>query len=300
MRKFQNEHLLDRLVRGLLGEIFFLAAFFWFGGVWQIVFYFLGAVSLFTAATGFCALYKLIGFDTLKKYPGTLNNKITYALIAALIIILTVGTYYSNFFTRKIFLEDYNRMNNYYKQTLFNTGQDKRPESIDNYEKLAIEYKKFDDKYSAYHPYAIKGDSKFNSDLNDVAQKIVSAKDKVYNGDLPALHKDFELIRPIFQEMLKRNGFSMLAVSLVDFHDSMEIVIAPADAKNPRGVIDSYADANEKLKAVEEIANDDEIKAIRNNLEALLDMAKNNKAEELSKKAAELKSSFVKVYLKRG
>jgi len=42
------------------------------------------------------------------------------------------------------------------------------------------------------------------------------------------------------------------------------------------------------------------MKAIRNNLEELLNLAKSGNTESLSAKAAELKSSFVKVYLKRG
>jgi hypothetical protein len=92
----------------------------------------------------------------------------------------------------------------------------------------------------------------------------------------------------------------MLAVYLVDFHDSMEKLIAEADKKNPVGVIETYVDANDKLITVEEAANDDEIKAIRNNLETLLNLAQSGNAESLSAKAAELKSSFVKVYLKRG
>jgi hypothetical protein len=300
MKNLQNENLIDRLARFLLAEVFWLVAYFWIGGVISILFYIFGAIALFTALTGFCALYKLVGFDTLKKYPQTLSNKIVYLFIAVLIIIPTAGSYYSNFFTKKFFLEDYSRMNNYYKLVLFNTGQDKRAESTDNYEKLTVEYKKFADKYSAYHPFVIKGDSKINNDISDVAQKIASAQDKIYNGDLPAVHKDLELIRPIFQDLLKRNGFSLLAVALVDFHDAMEKIITAADAKSPSGVIDVYREVDEKLKAVEATANDAEIKAIRTNLDSLLDSAKNNKPDELSKRAADLKSSFIKVYLKRG
>ncbi len=55
-----------------------------------------------------------------------------------------------------------------------------------------------------------------------------------------------------------------------------------------------------KLKAVEEIANDSEIQTIRTKLEEVSTLAKDGKAELLSAKATELKSAFVKVYLKRG
>ncbi|MCX6793388.1 MAG: DUF2892 domain-containing protein [Candidatus Falkowbacteria bacterium] len=300
MNKFKNENSLDRLLRIFLSEILLLLAFFWVGGVWQIIFYILGAILLFTAVTGFCAIYKIFKINTFKQFIKPLNKKLIYSIVVILIALPLAGSYYSNFFTKKIFLEDYNRMNNYYKQTLFYTGQNKKTESADNYEKLAIEYKKFNDKYLSYHPYVIKNDANFNNDLIIVSEKVINAKDKIYNGDLTLLHKDLEEIRPIFQDILKRNGFSMLAVSLVDFHDAMEKIITAADNKNSQEVIAVYDEVSDKLKAVEEVAADDEIKAIRSNLDALLDLANNNKSEELSKKAAELKSSFIKVYLVRG
>ena len=92
----------------------------------------------------------------------------------------------------------------------------------------------------------------------------------------------------------------MLAVSLVDFHDVMEKVIASADAKDATGVMTTYIEANDKLSAIEVEANDDEIKAIRKSLEEVKSLAQENKMEGISEKAAELKSNFVKVYLKRG
>jgi hypothetical protein len=248
---------------------------------------------------GFCGLYKIFGINTNKNIKKISN--LVFAVFAVIFLVIAVaGSYYSNFFTRKLFLEDFNVMNNYYKQTLFNTGQEKRPESIANYDKLVLEYANFSKKYSNYHPRVIANDKNFNSDLTKISTLILSLKDKVYIGDLKESHTNFEKVRPIFQDILKRNGFSMLAVYLVDFHDSMEKVIAEADQKNPAGVVLTYVDANDKLIAVEEVANDEEIKAIRNNLETLLNLAKSGDTENLSAKAAELKSSFVKVYLKRG
>ncbi len=295
----KNEGVIDRLIRVIFAEVFFLLAWFWFGGAVQIVFYILGFVMLVTAITGFCGLYKIFGINTNKIIKKI--SKVVFAVFTIIFLIIAVaGSYYSNFFTRKLFLEDFNVMNNYYKQTLFNTGQEKRPESIANYDKLVSEYASFSKKYSNYHPRIIANDRNFNSDLTKVSVLILNLKDKVYTGDLKEAHTNFEDVRPIFQDMLKRNGFSMLAVYLVDFHDSMEEVIAEADKKNSAGVIETYVDANDKLVTVEEAANDDEIKAIRNNLETLLNLAKSGDAEILSAKAAELKSSFVKVYLKRG
>ncbi|NCN99724.1 DUF2892 domain-containing protein [Candidatus Falkowbacteria bacterium] len=294
----KNEGMLDRLIRVILGEVFFILAWFWLGGSFQTIAYILSAVMLITAITGFCGLYKIFGINTNnnKKY-----SKVIWSIFAILFLaVAIVGSYYSSFFTKKLFLEDYNVMNNYYKQTLFNTGQDNRLESIANYDKLVIEYRNFTDKYSNYHPQVIAKDKNFNSDLVKVKNIIAGLKNEVYVGDLKDSHLSFEEIRPIFQDILKRNGFSMLAVYLVDFHDSMEKVIEEADNKNTAGVIITYTEASDKLLAIEEVANDDEIKAIRNNLETLLNLAQEGKMEGLSDTAAKLKSSFIKVYLQRG
>ncbi|MFA6194330.1 MAG: DUF2892 domain-containing protein [Patescibacteria group bacterium] len=295
----KNEGMLDRLIRAILAEAFFLLAWFWLGGAVQIISYVLSFLMALTATMGFCGLYKVLSFKTNKK--SLKSPKIIFSVFVVVFLAIAIaGSYYSSFFTRKIFLEDYNLMNNYYKQALFNTGQEKRLESIANYDALAVEYASFSRKYTSYHPQVISRDKNFNSDLMKVSLLITGLRDKVYMGDLKEAHANFEEVRPIFQDILKRNGFSMLAVYLVDFHDSMEKVIAEADNKNPGGVIETYAEANGKLMLVEEAANDDEIKTIRNNLEALLGLAQAGNKEDLSARAAELKSSFVKVYLKRG
>ena len=295
----KNEGLIDRLIRFLLAEILVILAWFWLAGAIQIIAYALAAVMFLTASLGFCGLYQILGINTNKKKIG--KSKVVI-IIASLVFVAVAmaGIYYSLFFTKKIFLEDYNRMNNYYKQTLFNTGQDKRSESITNYDLLVREYSVFSKKYTAYHPQVIASDKNFNDDLAKVEVLIGGLKDKVYTGDLKSAHTDFEAVRPIFQDILKRNNFSMLAVYLVDFHDSMEKVIEAADKNNADGVISAYIEADEKLKAVEEVANDEEIANIRTKLNTLLQSAQNGSLDVLSSQAAELKSSFVKVYLKRG
>jgi len=193
----KNEGMLDRLIRVILGEVFFILAWFWLGGSFQTIAYILSAVMLITAITGFCGLYKIFGINTNnnKKY-----SKVIWSIFAILFLaVAIVGSYYSSFFTKKLFLEDYNVMNNYYKQTLFNTGQDNRLESIANYDKLVIEYRNFTDKYSNYHPQVIAKDKNFNSDLVKVKNIIAGLKNEVYVGDLKDSHLSFEEIRPIFQ-----------------------------------------------------------------------------------------------------
>lgn len=191
-------------------------------------------------------------------------------------------------------------MNQYYKQTLFFTGQNNRTEAMSNYTNLVKEYGIFYQKYSRYHPYCIASDPKFNTDITTVKDLVTSLQNNVTSGDLPATHKEFEAIRPIFQDILKRNRFSMLAVYLVDFHDAMEKVIAGADSKDASQVIAVYQEANDKLKAVEEVANDAEMQTIRQKLEQVVVSAKSGNVDALPVQGSELKSSFVKVYLKRG
>ena len=191
-------------------------------------------------------------------------------------------------------------MNGAYKQALFFSGQEKRAEAIANFAQWEADYQTFAAKYSAYHPYAIKGDGQFNPDLTQVAGIMAAAKADIYTGDLHQAHVTLEGVRPIFQAIFKRNGFSLLAIALVDFHDAMEVILAAADANDAQQVIAVYTQVDEKLQAVEAAANDAEIQAIRQNLDALFKLAQDGKLDALSAQAATLKSSFVKVYLARG
>jgi len=300
MKIIKNEGGIDRMVRALVSIIFFLLAFFWLTGIPKTISYVLAVILLFTAITGFCGLYKLLKINTNKNPEKKTPKLIVSVFIVVSIVLLFGGAYASNFFTKKFFLEDYNSMNQYYKQTLFYTGQDQRVEAIENYNKLVAQYSVFEEKYANYRPYVVSRDAQFDSDLVKVSNIITELKDKINTGDLKSAHTDFEQIRPIFQDLLKRNGFSMLAITLVDFHDAMEKIIVASDAKDTTQVIAIYQEVDGKLKAIEEVVNDSEIQVIRQKLDELLVLTQNNKAGELSAKAGELKSAFVKVYLKRG
>lgn len=294
----RNEGTLNRLIRWLIAVIAIIGAYFWLYGTGQIIAYVIGIIALFTSLSGFCGLYPLLKINT---YKGTPANKIT-VIVWILLIVIAGGimAFASNFFSRKFFLEDFASMNDNYKQLLFNSGKEKRTESISYYEKLLPAYSAFQQKYTNYKPYVLKRDTQLNWDLENIAVLLLELKDGVYNWDLVVTHKRLEEIRPIFQEIFKRNGFSMLAVSLVDFHDIMEEVIAGADEKDVNKIITTYPIADEKLKEVENELNDESIQAIRKNLDAILDMAKNNQLDGLAKQGADLKASFVKVYLIKG
>jgi hypothetical protein len=68
----RNESALDRVIRVVIG-IALIAAAFAAAGAFKIVLLTLGAIALFTALTGFCLLYALLGISTSsrKKKDGT-------------------------------------------------------------------------------------------------------------------------------------------------------------------------------------------------------------------------------------
>jgi hypothetical protein len=296
----RNINTLDRLLRALLAVVFLELAFFWLSSGWQIAAYIAGVIMLATSAIRFCPIYKILGISTAS---GTACRSGQAWVVGGWILLLAVvvgGSYGSMFFSRKIFLEDFNAMNNFYKQTLFLTGKNEREKAVTNYDKLLPAYQQFQTKYTAYHPYVLKRDDQLNSDLVRVANMLQSVNGLVRTGDLHAAHLDLEKVRPVFQDLFKRNGFSMLAIALVDFHDAMELALDAANAKNSSKVIELYAPISDKLKIIEAEANDAEIQTIRRHLDALLTLANESKSDQLSDKGEELKSSFVKVYLKRG
>ena len=129
---------------------------------------------------------------------------------------------------------------------------------------------------------------------------VAEVEPLVRTGDLHQAHLDLEKVRPVFQDMFKRNGFSLLAVALVDFHDAMELMLDAANARDEAKLVALYPQVSDKLAAVEAETNDAEIQAIRANLDGLLAMAKAARKDDLPRQADTLKSSFVKVYLKRG
>jgi hypothetical protein len=196
-----------------------------------------------------------------------------------------------------LFLEDFNSVNNPYKETLFATGQERRNDSINYYANLTEALTAFQGKYKDYRPDVIKSDEQFSGDMMNVSAIISDVKDEVYTGNLTDAHKMLEEVRPIFQGILNRNSLLPLSVALVDFHDVMEQVLDAANNKDASKVLEFYPKADEKLRAVEAISNEPGIKAIRANLDEVMSLAKENNAAKLPAKAGDLKASYVKVYL---
>jgi hypothetical protein len=292
---------IDRFLRLLLSVVLLEAGFFWLSGVPQLLAYLAGAVMLVTGASSFCPIYKVIGVG-----PSAASCSRMPALwvrvVAVLVLLgaLVAGSYASAVFSRKFFLEDFNAMNHHYKQTLFFTGKADREKAVSNYDLWVPAFEKFENKYSVYRPFAVRSDSQFSNDLGQVKAMMLAVKDAVKTGDLHQAHLDLEKVRPVFQEQFKRNGFSMLSVALVDFHDAMELMLDTANGKDAAKTAGLYDPVNAKLQAIEAEANDPEIQAIRAELDALNALAKEGKLDAMPAQADKLKTSFVKVYLKRG
>lgn len=290
----KNVGRLDQFIRIAIGTMLIVMSFFWLAQPWMIASYIAGAIMLVTAVFSFCPLYRLVHCKT-----NAASSVSTKAWLVLALIVFSAA-YASAWFTKKIFLEDFNQMNNHYKQTLFLTGKGERSSAIANYEKWVPAYSEFQLKYANYRPFALKTDKQFDSDLKTVSTILRDVEVLVRTGDLHQAHLDLEKVRPVFQEFFKRNGFSMLSIALIDFHDAMELILEAAEHKDASKTTTLYEEVSDKLKAVEEVANDPEIKAIRANLDSLQQSALRDEKEALPTKAATLKSSFVKVYLTRG
>lgn len=296
----RNIRPMDRFIRALVGLGLLEFGYFWAGAPWNWLAYVVGIVLLLTALTSRCPLYSLLGVSPLPANAGSKRPLLALLALLSLVALLIGGSYASMFFSRKLFLEDFNAMNGYYKQALFLTGKGEREGALDNFDKLKPAFDAFSAKYTTYRPYDLKGDGALTNDFAAVQQILTDADPLVRSGDLHEAHLALEKVRPVFQGMFKRDGFSMLSVTLVDFHDAMETILAPATAKDAVGIIAIYPIISDKLKAVETENNDPEIQAIRQALDGLLSSAQAGEVDALPAKGDALKASFVKVYLKRG
>ena len=296
----KNISPIDRFIRLVTGVLLSLFGYFWLASPWSWLAYAIAIVMFGTAVFRFCPIYRIFGLATFRdgsKPAGPLTLVIAGAILIGLV---AGGGYASAFFTRKIFLEDYNAMNHFYKQTLFLTGKEQRPEAISNLDQLKPAFAAFTSKYSVYRPYDLKGDTQLVTDFQSVGTILQDAEPLIRTGDLHQAHLDLEKVRPIFQDVFKRNGFSMLSIALVDFHDAMELILTAATAKDAGSVAKLYPEVSEKLKLIEAEANDDEIKAIRSALDDVLATSQTAQLDALPAKGDTLKTNFVKVYLKRG
>lgn len=294
-----NMHRFDRLMRLLTGLVIAEAGFFWLAAPARYVAYVLGAFMVATAIVGYCPQYSLLG---IRRWAGSDGGGRVLGLASAVAVVAIVGGagYGSHFATRKMFLAEYGGMNQDYKQVLLHTSRNDRAQARRHYEALVKRYGEFHSKYSSFHPWALRGDAQFDADLKSVAGIIAAARAEVTTGDLQRAHVALEAARPVLQGILKRNGFSLLAVALVDFHDPMEALVEAAARKDAARAVALHAAADASLRGVEAQANDADIQAIRTHLDELLALARSGRNDALPGKGDQLKRSFAKVYLARG
>lgn len=63
----KNESNNDRIIRVIFGVIALAIGLFTLTGAAQVITLIIGAIALITGLVGFCALYSLLGINTLKK-----------------------------------------------------------------------------------------------------------------------------------------------------------------------------------------------------------------------------------------
>jgi hypothetical protein len=196
----RNVGTLDRLLRVILAEACVLAAFFWLGGEWQIVFYLLAAVLLVQAATGVCGFYNFLGWNTCENIKRKDKNLLPIVLMA-MIVVAVVGSYGSAVLTKDIFLEDLSSIKKPYDLTMQYTSQDLRQESIQQFELLESATAAFQDKYKGYRPLAVKFDDQFTGDMQNLSAIVSGSREDIQKGSLKTAHDNLERAKPLMQKM---------------------------------------------------------------------------------------------------
>jgi len=90
----KNEGAFERGIQITMAAALLIGAFFWTGGIWQIILFLLVCVVGTFAAVGFCPLYALIGKGGSCSIAKLTKGKIAFLSIYAFIL-LAVGFYLS-------------------------------------------------------------------------------------------------------------------------------------------------------------------------------------------------------------
>ncbi|HSD58649.1 MAG TPA: DUF2892 domain-containing protein [Methanotrichaceae archaeon] len=201
----RNVGTLDRLLRVILAEVCVLAAFFWLGREWQIVFYLLAAVLLVQAATGVCGFYNFLKWNTCENIKRKDKNLLPIALMV-MIVVAVVGSYGSAVLTRDIFLNDLSSIKEPYDLTLQYTSQDLRQESAQQFERLESSFAAFQEKYTDYRPLVVKFDDQFTADVQNLSAIISGSREDIHKGNLKVAHDNLERAKPLLQKMQEHKG----------------------------------------------------------------------------------------------
>jgi hypothetical protein len=298
---YRNESSFDRFIRANIAILFIGFAYFWIGSVYSILGYVIGFYFALTALIGFCPTYHFLGHTSwigpIEESRKKDNYKWALWTIAWLIIVLVL----SPMITKAILVSETQEINNNYKRLMFSASQDKRDESIRNYNVLTTKLDDFTYKYEKYRPYALKGYKEFWPTITSIKATVLSVDQKIQYGNLSSAYVDLEKVRPMFNIMLRNAGLSKEKLILADFQDAMDLLIASSEAKDIEGIREYYHIANVKLKDIEEIySNDADVLLMRQQLESLYSLAGKGDIDKLPTKAQELKSSYTRIYLRYG
>ena len=300
MISVRNVSTIGRFYRAIFGEILLLAAFFWVAGLVRVIAYVFSLILIFNALTGFCLVYKIFDISTYIKTKEEEYQTKKKLLVIIVIVFIIAGAIASYFVTKNQFLNDFNRINKDYKKLLVSTSQNNRADSIANYEYLAADYESFYEKYSSYKPYVIRKDKSFGADIKKIKEIIEESKHKIYYGNITSGYIALGSIRPVINDIRRRNKLEGDKAAFSDFYGPMEILIDAAKAGDIQEIERSYPLANEKLKYIESFMNTSEVQSIRINLDNIYTLAKKRELDKLSLRAAELESSYLNAYLKTG
>jgi hypothetical protein len=196
----RNVGTLDRLLRVILAEVCVLAAFFWLGREWQIVFYLLAAVLLVQAATSVCGFYNFLGWNTCENIKRKDKNLLPIVL-TAMILVAVAGSYGSAVLTKDIFLDDLSSIKEPYDLTMQYTSQGLRQESIQQFELLESAIAAFQEKYKDYRPPAVKFNNQFTGDVQNLSAIVSGSREDIQKGSLKAAHDNLERAKPLLQKM---------------------------------------------------------------------------------------------------
>ena len=243
----KNVRPFDRFLRAAVAVVLFEAGYFWLGGPWNWICFGLGAILLLTAIMGICPLYRLLGIASA---PAKQQRRPVLVALAALLLAALVigGAYGSMFFSRKLFLEDFNAMNAHYKQALFLTGKGDRQGAVRNLDQLEPAFEAFSTKYTQLSSLCPQGRYRTHQVISLPSRGPCPGRSAGPHRRPPRGPPCPREGPTLFQKMFKRNGFSMLSVALVDFHDAMETILAAATAKNVAGVASIYPGVSEKSR----------------------------------------------------
>jgi hypothetical protein len=194
----------------------------------------------------------------------------------------------------RAFSARYTPMNEQYKQALFLTGQGKQEPARSAHQAFTAALA------GLQGAGGLAGDARLGPDLERAAALAREAGPLIEQGQLPRAHEVLEGVRPILNDVLRRNGLSALKVALVDFHDQMERVVDAGKGRSAPATLAALPSAEAGLRAVEQELKDVRVEAIRAALDRVRGLAEQGAADQLPDAAGALKSAFVKLYLAEG